>query len=355
MRKILVRSFYFFCKFTGLFHVASFLTRGRLRILCYHGFVLDDEDLFRPSLFVTEHFFRRRLRYLRKHGYKVLPLERAVELSQSGRLPDHTVAITIDDGFYSVFKVALPVLREFEFPALLYVTSYYQQNGLPIFDLAIAYMCWKSPQQTVDLSSLGIRGLDGATTIGFSAPARDNIRQLIVEYGNAELDVGGRTRLAAEVGSRLGVNYDAIVENRILSLVSDSELLRLRDGGIDIGLHTHRHTLPLNKEGASEEVATNKAVIERVLGTRIRDFCYPSGQWSRKHWRVLIDNEVERATTCDSGLVDANNHPLALPRFLDDNRVSMIEFEAEISGLSEMLRRLRKVQNPTRDDTASKA
>src|SRR4029077_9557706 len=38
-------------KCLGLFHMARYLTRRGVRILCYHGFSLDGESTFRPKLF----------------------------------------------------------------------------------------------------------------------------------------------------------------------------------------------------------------------------------------------------------------------------------------------------------------
>ena len=97
MRRIILATFHI-CKALGLFRLARRLTRRDLRILCYHGFVLDDEDRFRGSLFVSRAFLDRRMRYLQEQGYRVLPLDETVERLADGTLPPDPVAITIDDG-----------------------------------------------------------------------------------------------------------------------------------------------------------------------------------------------------------------------------------------------------------------
>jgi hypothetical protein len=53
---------------------------------------------------------------------------------------------------------------------------------------------------------------------------------------------------------------------------------------------------------------------------------------------VLAAGGVVSATTCESGLAHAGSNILALPRILDDNRVSQVEFEAELTGFSELCR-----------------
>jgi len=57
----------------------------------------------------------------------------------------------------------------------------------------------------------------------------------------------------------------------------------------------------------------------------------------------LKHEHVESAVTCDTGLNYADTPRLALKRFLDCQHVSEIEFEAELSGLKEIMRKARSV------------
>jgi hypothetical protein len=50
---------------------------------------------------------------------------------------------------------------------------------------------------------------------------------------------------------------------------------------------------------------------------------------------------VISATTCDTGLNHSDAPPLTLDRFLDGNNISWIEFKAEMSGFSDLLRKAR--------------
>ena len=71
-------------------------------------------------------------------------------------------------------------------------------------------------------------------------------------------------------------------------------------------------------------------------------FCYPSGEWDRLHWPVLENHNVRTATTCESGLVNADTPRFAMNRILDSARISQIEFEAEVSGFNELIRQVRR-------------
>ncbi len=325
----------------GLFDLARRVTRSQLRVLCYHGFALDDEVRFRESLFISRARFERRMRYLRRHGFRVLPLDEAHRRLRDGTLPADAVAITIDDGFHSTHAVAKDILARHRFPATLYLTSYYFQKGTPVFQLAVDYICWKSPRATVDLSGLGVPALAGARAIPFSAEIREEVSAIVHAHGCTLPTEEARVDLSRRLAERLDVDYDAIARSRILSLVSPRELRELQDSGMRIGLHTHRHRLPESLAEALRELEDNRAAVEPVIGRAMTDFCYPSGAWSARHRPALALAGVQTATTCESGLVDRNRDPYLLPRILDDSRVSMIEFEAEMSGFCEVVRRLR--------------
>ena len=325
----------------GLFAVARKLMRGKLRILCYHGFTLKDEELFVPGLFISPDIFEQRMAWLADQGYTVLSLDEAVEKLHAGTLPDDPVVLTIDDGFYSVYKAAMPVIARHHFPATLYLTSYYFEKGTPIFSLTVDYMFWATERNAADLSSLGVPDLPPGV-IDFSDPdTRTRIAEMIADYGQALDGHEQRVTLARRLGALLGVSYDEIESARTLSLIDAGELAELRANGIEIELHTHRHDFPEDASRAAEALARNRDVVEPHLPAPMRHFCYPSGVWSRDHWAALSSAGIATATTCETGFVDRETPAFAMPRILDSARVSQVEFEAELSGFLELKRRLQ--------------
>ena len=344
MRRSLIILIYRISKAIGLFHIARHLTKDGLRILCYHGFSLDNEEAFRPGLFMRPADFARRMDFLARNGFPVLSLATAVEQMDGGKLPPCATVITIDDGFYSVYRHAFGTLRQHGFPATFYVTSYYFQKQTPIFRICVSYMLWKSADKTVDLSQIGVPDLHDAKSISLSATAeRERIEGLIVEYGETRCDEPGRCEITRRLGDAVSVDYAEIVGSRVLSLLNAAELRDMADSGIDVALHTHRHRLPLEAAEARRELEENRAALEPYLNGPPDHFCYPSGDWSRSHWGALSDCKVATATTCDAGLVYPSTPKLALNRVLDSHRVSQIEFEAEMYGLSELIRRTRRL------------
>src|SRR3954465_9391044 len=101
-------------KFLGLFYLARRITRHGLRIICYHGFAVAQEYKYRSTLFIRDDFFRKRMEYLRRERYPILPLRDALDALAAGELPPCSTVITMDDGWRGVYTVGLPIIRELD-------------------------------------------------------------------------------------------------------------------------------------------------------------------------------------------------------------------------------------------------
>ena len=91
--------------------------RRRLLILGYHGGSTSDEHAWDGELYMPPAMLRSRFEALRAGGYEVLPLDDALRRMHAGRLPPRAVTLTFDDGALDFLTHAVPLLREFGFPA----------------------------------------------------------------------------------------------------------------------------------------------------------------------------------------------------------------------------------------------
>ncbi len=161
------------------------------------------------SLFVTAETLERRLSYLRDNGYNVMSLDAALQALRERRLPASAVVITFDDGFYTTYSKALPLLRKYEYPATLYLITSVFNNGRPLFNYLVAYLIWKSDIDGVDLSGLGVPGLESHEGKDqYSAEDLDEIRKKIVVYGEQLSTEEERVRLCVSLAELLGQNYE---------------------------------------------------------------------------------------------------------------------------------------------------
>lgn len=93
-------------------------------ILLYHSVSSDVSVHFRKWS-VSPQLFMAHMSYLADHDYQPLTVSEYVELMAEHRLPAQPVVITFDDGFADFRMNALPVLRRYEFPSTLYLTTGY--------------------------------------------------------------------------------------------------------------------------------------------------------------------------------------------------------------------------------------
>jgi peptidoglycan/xylan/chitin deacetylase (PgdA/CDA1 family) len=127
-------------------------------------------------------------------------------------------------------------------------------------------------------------------------------------------------------------------------LMTPDELAAARRYGVDVQLHSHTHRMPVGRtERLRREIRANRAALGRCASGALNHFCYPSGVHEPSALAVLAELGIESATTCEPGMADAGTPRLLLPRFLDADDIPQIAFEAEMSGVLEIARRVRRL------------
>jgi peptidoglycan/xylan/chitin deacetylase (PgdA/CDA1 family) len=326
-------------KGTGLLTVSrrSRWRRSRLLVLCYHGVSMRDEHAWNPELYVTQTHLRRRLQWLRSHRYSILPLGAAVQQLLEGSLASNTVSITFDDGAYDFAERAVPVLAEYEVPATVYLTTYYCGRRLPVYDTALSYILWKGRDCGADLGDI----LAATTPVPLATESGRRLAWHLAQERVAGRDGAGKHEMLGRIAERVGVNFSDFVDSRLLQIMTPEQVRALPSDLVDVQLHTHRHRTPRAREAFSREIAENRAAVAALLGDdrKLRHFCYPSGDYAAMFLPWLREQGVETATTCIPGLASRSSNPLLLPRFIDNQLVSDLGFEAWTSGFADLLPR----------------
>jgi len=327
-------------RFAGVFALMRAVTRRQPRILCYHGGNLGDERRFNPKLFCTREQLRQRLAWLRRTGFVPATLDQVVT---PGALPENgiPVAITLDDGWYSSWHDLLPSMAEYGHRPVLYLHTEAYEAGAPIIPVSVRYLLWKAGPVAATLTGFGA-GMDGQWNLA-QRDARHRLCAATEAWLQAQ-ERGAVTPGLERLGAALGVPAAELdLASRRFSYMTRDELLAASAGGCAIELHGHLHEyLPGQPE-------RNRANIERCRDRivaaglpRPTHYCYPSGAFDAEAPQVMRAAGVATATTCLPGFVklqDGDTRYL-LPRFLDGGDVSMIEFEAEMSGVLALLRKL---------------
>lgn len=89
-------------------------------VFVYHRF----GDSRYSSTNIDEQVFAQQLEYLKQNNYTVLLVSDIVKRLKEGTpLPQRCVALTVDDGYLTFLTGAMPLLRRYDFPVTLFVSS----------------------------------------------------------------------------------------------------------------------------------------------------------------------------------------------------------------------------------------
>jgi peptidoglycan/xylan/chitin deacetylase (PgdA/CDA1 family) len=324
----------------GGFALATRLTARGLQIICYHGISLRDEHCFQPNLFMQEDTFRERITYLKRSDFQVLSLYEALSRLDQETLPPRALVITFDDGWLGIGTKAVPLLRKYGFPSTLYVTTKDVLSQTPVFDVALRYLLWGKKGEAIDLRFMGS---DHPETILLSSPGEIEHAACRISDISKNWDDNNRQVLLLKIAEILSVEWNSDENNTLFRLMTMEQLAQLPSTGMDLQLHTHRHRLPIDdQEDVENEISNNREVLKRIVSGPLEHFCYPSGEFHPSQFPWLKKLGIESATTCLSGFNYPNTERFALRRFLDGEHITQVEFEAELSGFLELMRKLRR-------------
>lgn len=94
-------------------------------ILCYHRFGEGYEKMA-----ISAKNFREQMQYLKDNDFHVIAMKDIYDfVNGMSSLPKKSVIITIDDGYRSTFEVAYPILKDFNFPATVFLYTDFMGAG----------------------------------------------------------------------------------------------------------------------------------------------------------------------------------------------------------------------------------
>lgn len=336
LRKVKIATLHFL-KNVGVFEwvARSSWRQKRLLILCFHGISLEDEHLWRPALYMQPERLKEHLELLKQSRCSVLPLGEALQRLRDGALPPRSVAITFDDGTYDFYRHARPLLSQYGYPATVYLTTYYTSFELPVFSLICSYMLWK--RRGTVLESGAEIGLNGPLDLRTESARHDIVLRLVEMAARENMSGRQQDAVAARLAHFLNLDFNEIKSKRILQLMNPREVEEIAQSGIDVQLHTHRHRTPENEELFRREIQDNRKRIQELISKDAVHFCYPSGVHRPSFLSWLEQERVVSATTCDVGLATQQSESLLLPRFIDNQSRTSIDFESWITGVGDLL------------------
>jgi peptidoglycan/xylan/chitin deacetylase (PgdA/CDA1 family) len=99
------------------------LRARRSLILAYHGVAPSDPGEDPHNLRVPPRRFRAQVELLLRAGFELVTVSALARRAAGGKPPAGLAALSFDDGMEDNHSVLLPILREYEIPATVYVTT----------------------------------------------------------------------------------------------------------------------------------------------------------------------------------------------------------------------------------------
>lgn len=217
--------------------------------------------------------------------------------------------ITFDDGYRDNAQRALPILRDADVPAILYVSTAFIETGKAFWYHELHHFCFAAENAVLDLSAVGV----GVHSLATPHDRRTTYLRLNRELKSLTMS----ERDGAIDHARRQVRSSRRYEPQVM--LNWDEIRSMSQSVFEIGSHTVNHPI-LSRESAAvqrTEVAESKRSIERELQRDVVSFAYPNGtaaDFSDATVHALRESGYGNAFTTIAGRIDDEADPFRLPR-----------------------------------------
>lgn len=299
-------------------------------ILMYHR--VADVECDPYGLAVPPGAFREQVEALAR-SERVLPLPRAREAIESGRVPGRAFVVTFDDGYRDNLTVALPELERAGVPATVFVTTAAvdarEELWWDLLERAVL-----GPREVPE--KLEIETPNGLKSFDFSACRiwTEAARAERVCRSAWEAPPGSRMRTYHEL-CRVIQPLEPALQHRIAraacewagvttdprptsaTMTRDEVAALSRSPLVEIGGHTTTH-LQMSAHDAERQrrdVVENRAFLQEIVGEAVVSFAYPYGAFGADSAAVVRDAGFAQACTTVERSARAGADAFLLPRF----------------------------------------
>lgn len=316
----------------GLFSAWGSCSADKIRVLCYHGVEEKRDPLINhDGLQLSPTQFREHLEIISNHGYRVISLGQAVaSLAGKSDLVKRALVISFDDGYRNNLEQAAPILKEFGFPAVFFITTglVTGEQRLWWYRLRRAVAALPSPA-TMNLPN-GEHAILGEI--------RERIQLL------RKLEVMLKKRPPGFVDDYLaGLEQQAGIMDQAdpVAMMKPGEVRDLSKMGFDVEPHSHLHLSghAIDAGTAADEISRSACLVKAWTGRSPRYYSYPFGDSYPEAESLLGKAGLEAAVTSDPGMNNPGTDPYALKRWTIKTMHTPARFEALLSGFSDAMRR----------------
>lgn len=261
-------------------------------VICYHD-VSDDPDQTYMAV-STDHLVQQ-FNWLRRNGYHPVSIDDLLRArARQAPLPDNPVLLTFDDGYASFYTRVFPLLKLYQFPAVLAVTGSWMQG-------------------------------DAAASVAYGSESNRIPRNLFITWEQVrEVMHSGLVEIAAHTESQhAGITANPQLNSQpgLTSRRFDAATSRYEDDA------AYRDRLKADAENIASD-------IERETGRPPRVIAWPYGSYNRLAESIYASAGMTLGLTLDDGTARLGQLA-AMPRMLMLNDPDLAHFVAQVRGVDQ--------------------
>jgi peptidoglycan/xylan/chitin deacetylase (PgdA/CDA1 family) len=313
--------------YTGALWIYAWLAmRGKGVVLTYHR-VLPSErqrDSFSSNaIVVTPETFELHLKFIRRFLRPVTPAEFTRKLASAEPFESRTCLVTFDDGWHDNMEYALPLLRKYGVPAVLFVPTDFPGGDRYFWYDRLSRLLFYARQHRGMADELFDRlGARHVLTMD-ERGAREAIRSIISNLRSEPETVISNAMKELEVAlsrAQPGLclrGEDYFMTWQQLAALAKSEVFFIGSHAV-----THTSMTEIDLETVSEELTRSKTEIQQRLDVEPALFAYPNGNVNAQIADRVRDAGYALAFTTEVGFVSTSCSPWLL------RRINMFEYAA---------------------------
>lgn len=233
----------------------------------YHR-VGTNKDIWSVDAINTSDFEKQMKYLLRTH--KIISLEKlARAIVEKRTLPERAAVVTFDDGYKDNYTNVFPILKKYNIPATVFLTTGHIGTDNLFWWDKIGYILCNTKLKRLELEDFG----------DISLPSKGNISQSLDKIINRlnrtsedkKCDLIEKLVEISDVDIPKGMGRNVIL--------SWEEVKEMNENGINFGAHTVTHPIltRLSAKQAKHEIVQSKKDIKRRLNKPVTAFSYPNG------------------------------------------------------------------------------
>lgn len=260
-------------------------------------------------------YFEKHIRHLATN-YDILSLDEIVSRIKNGHTLRRSVGITFDDGFKDNYENAYPILRRYQIPATIFLTTGYIDNVRPPWFIKVRHLFIKT-----QIKDYHIKLKNKALFLPMQNKRQQMVAaQKVMDYLQKCQD-DERQVLLNQLEDDLEVDDPGELNDFMLNW---NQIREMFNNNISFGAHTVNHPIlsRLSAKQVEEEIAMSKDTIEEKLGNSVSLFAYPFGkkhQYNEKVISILTRLSFKCAVTTELGPINRKTNLFEMSRCFQAN------------------------------------